>query len=146
MKPDIKLLRMRSIKELQSLAKAIQEVIRKKMTAPDEYDIAREHSGEPDLVAEVLETRERGGGYTTVLQTIYCSRKRCARCPHGPYRYAIRRNKRRQTRMVSYVGMVVSRGVLQRIASQAKPLLYAYQVVPRPRKDREGKKSGSSST
>lgn len=125
-------LRRHSIQELETLITAAQEVISRKKTAPDEFDIAREHSCEPDLTAEVVETRKQGAGYTRELRKIYCSGQRCPRCPHGPYWYSIRENKRRGTRAVRFSGApVFSAEVIERIQRQAKPPIAAFEIVPR---------------
>ena len=68
-----------------------------------EIDIAAEHSGEPDLVGEVLDVQDEGR-WREQLQTIYCSTDRCPRCPHGPYWYTYRQNVRKGTTSIRYAG------------------------------------------
>lgn len=133
-------LRRQSIQELETLIKAAQEVISEKRAAPDELDIAREHSCEPKLTAEVVETRKQGAGFTRELRKIYCSAQRCPRCPHGPYWYSIRENKRRGTRAVRFTGApVFSREDIERIQRQARPPIAVFEIVPQAR---EGKTPG----
>jgi len=133
-------LRRHSIQQLETLVKAAQEVISQKKAAPDELDIAREHACEPDLTAEVVETRKQGAGHTRELRRIYCSAQRCPRCPHGPYWYSIRENKRRRTRAVRFSGApVFSRELIERIQQQARPPIAVFEIVARPR---QGKTPG----
>ncbi|SRR6266446_845588 len=141
---EIEALRKHSIRDLEALVKVAQEVIRQKQAAPDEFDVAREHSGEPELTADVLETKKQGGGRTREFRKIYCSRERCPRCPHGPYWYSIRENKRRRTRVVHFRrAPVFSRELVETIRQQAKPLAALLQITPRVRRGRAQDTKGS---
>jgi hypothetical protein len=101
---DLEALERRSIADLEEMAVAIPAIIQRKRRAPDEDDIAREFSGDLELLAESLEEDEQSPGYRRVLWTVYCSAERCPRCPHGPYWFTIRTNKRLRTRAIRYSG------------------------------------------
>jgi hypothetical protein len=64
---------------------------------PREVDIAADHR-DPKLIAKVL--RVEGDPHTSnwyQIERIYCSSQRCARCPHGDFRFRYQRNKQRGT-------------------------------------------------
>jgi hypothetical protein len=95
--PLIKLRKLRS--DLDSLIREVETASRR------EIDIAAEHSGSPAMIHEVLELKgTRGASRWRQLEKIYCSAERCQRCPHGPFWYEYRTNKREKTVVVKFAG------------------------------------------
>ncbi len=73
-----------------------------------EIDIGANHVGDRELIHAVLETRgDKQSGRCRELQRIYCSTSRCPQCPHGPFWYRYRVNKRKKAIDVIYEGMLV---------------------------------------
>src|SRR3990167_2013873 len=92
---------------LRELQECIQGIIAEMEALPSarEIDIAAEHAGEPHLIHKVYRLRgDRKRGRWSQLQRIYCSAERCANCPHGPYWYTYRTNKKRGTLSVTFTG------------------------------------------
>ena len=89
-----------AIKELYGeLERIIDE---KEAAGPDEMDSVWQHR-DPTLIHKVYDDRgDKKKGKWRQLQTIYCSAKRCPKCPHGPYWFAYRRNKTHKTITVRF--------------------------------------------
>ena len=90
-----------------------------------EIDVAVNFDGSPNRIAEVLrvEGNENSGRWRQ-LQRIYCSPEPCRGCPHGDFWYRYRRNKKKKTLHVEYIGPAVfEQDVLDRIHKQARPVV-----------------------
>ncbi len=99
-----------------------------------EIDIAVEHSGDPSLVASVLRTiGDPNGNDWYQVECIYCSAERCARCPHGDFRFQYRRNKRKGTVSKKYVGtMAFSHELIERLKAGVRNPVAAYVFYEKP--------------
>jgi hypothetical protein len=94
---------------LKRLRDDIQATINQLESAPvrPEADIGAEYTGAPELIATLVHTTKgKKDGRWRQLQTIYCSKERCARCPHGPYWYSYSENRQKKTVVVKYKGML----------------------------------------
>jgi len=102
-----RLLRMPA-KRLRMIAAEINTVLRELETASArrDIDIGAEYDGRDDLIYEVEGTRgSQASGRWHQIQTIYCSLAHCPNCPHGPFRFAYYRNKRKKKTRVRFVGI-----------------------------------------
>lgn len=105
---SLKALRKRREKlglELDEIDRIIAEI--EELPVPRNIDIGAGFSGNKELIAEIIHkslTKKTSVWYQT--QTIYCSTDKCESCPHGPFIYKYRRNKRGQI-TVKYVGQPV---------------------------------------
>ena len=119
---------LRKLKELRDCIEGIIEGIE---ASPErrEIDIAVEHSGEAELVHTVYRNRgSKNRGIWYQVQTIYCSLDRCPNCPHGPYSYTYRRNKKRGTLSVTFRGKPVFHPeFIEKLMQQVKPPIAAYE-------------------
>jgi hypothetical protein len=118
-----KLMAMPLVK-LKKIQSDVEALVREVEGAPRrEVDIAAEHGGAPALTCAVLEKKAaRGGNRWRQLETIYCSLTRCPECPHGPYWYEYRTNKRRGTVTVVLKGkMAFDYDLIQRLKRDASP-------------------------
>lgn len=99
-----------------------------------ELDIAADFSGRPERIAAVLRTRgtpDSGTWYQ--LLRINCAEQVCAECPHGDFWYRYRRNKRKRTIRVQYVGKAVfSQNVIERLSRHERPPVAVLKVEPVP--------------
>lgn len=88
-----------------------------------ELDIAVGRAEAPDMPHEVIEVRggKRPGGWRQ-LEKIYCSLERCPNCPHGPYWYRYRANKRKKTVTVAFAGKpFFDHEFIQQLRKDARP-------------------------
>ena len=77
------------------------------LPVPRDTDIGADFSGNDELIAEIIDkspTQKTSVWYQT--QMIYCSTDKCDSCPHGPFTYKYRRNKRGEI-TVKYAGQPV---------------------------------------
>jgi len=68
---------------------SLSELRRMQDTVRVDNDVGEEFYGDRVLVADVLEVlgKESTGHWQQIL-TLYCSKLRCERCPHGPYLFS----------------------------------------------------------
>lgn len=106
----------RSLNYLRRLRGDVDALIAELERGPQrEVDIAASFTGDPRFVAKVI--RVEGVPDTSMWYQvrIYCSLEHCTSCPHGDYGYRYRRNKRRRTVTVEYVGKSSDRQVRVRL-------------------------------
>ncbi|MFB6284380.1 MAG: hypothetical protein ABEK59_10695 [Halobacteria archaeon] len=70
------------VETLERIMTYCQELIEEQNRAPDIDE-------DGDEAEEILD-KEKKSGYTEVIKKIPCG-KNCSGCPHGPYRYHVRR-------------------------------------------------------
>jgi len=81
-----------------------------------ELDIASDHTGDPSLIAEVLEVRgDKASGKWIEVRRIYCSPERCPQCPHGDYWYECRDRRATGTSTVRLIDSGFHRDAVDRI-------------------------------
>jgi hypothetical protein len=84
-------------------------------SARREIDIATDHSGDPLLIAEVLQLKgDLASSKWVQVEQIYCSTARCPKCPHGDYHYEYRRSKAGVI-TVKFLGRGFDHGSIDRI-------------------------------
>src|SRR4051794_18502777 len=91
-----------TIADLNELAELARAAAEQKATRPTEEDLARESVGNEALIADVLE-RQVFRHSVQEVRRIYCSARRCHRCPHGPFRFKITSNKKTGEVVESYI-------------------------------------------
>jgi hypothetical protein len=99
--------RAMSLRTLKQLRDDIQMIIDEIESdpIPRNVDIGENFSGETGLIAEVLQKNDCKKEFKWhQIQTIYCSPKRCRRCPHGPFLYLYLRKKKTGEVTVKYIG------------------------------------------
>jgi hypothetical protein len=101
-------LRRMPLRRLRELAADVESVIHEleSSTLRREIDIAEEHDGNASLIHSVVRKigNEKTGRWRQV-EWIYCCSQHCPRCPHGEFVFRYRRNRRKHTTNVSFVGM-----------------------------------------
>ena len=93
--------------QLRELHTELNKIITELEILPNkrEIDIAAEHSNNPHLVAKIYRTvGDKSRGRWKQLESIFCSSDHCQQCPHGPYWYGYRRNKRHGTLTLKFAG------------------------------------------
>ena len=106
--------------ELEVALASTDEVIAgiEELDEPRDVDVATSFEGDEGLVAEILSiSGDTKTDKWTQAQTLYCSKKRCKSCPHGPFVFAYRRLKSGAIR-VKYKGKPVFN--LRTLAEMAK--------------------------
>jgi hypothetical protein len=86
------------------------------------------------LVASVLRViGDPNSGDWYQVERIYCSAERCPRCPHGDFRFRYRRNKRKDTLSVKYMGtMAFSYEVIEELRAGVRKPIAAYILKTKP--------------
>ena len=101
-------LEFRSLRELREIRDTVNALIQEVEQGPRrEIDIADAHTGDPAFIHEVKWETEWKAGRQRRCELIYCSSQRCPECPHGSFIFKYRRNLRKKTREVMYVGRPV---------------------------------------
>ncbi|MDA2928508.1 hypothetical protein MYX84_00945 [Acidobacteria bacterium AH-259-O06] len=93
------------LKELKKLRDDIQTAIDELEALPEKrkIDLAAEHSGKAEMIHEIIDIEgESGKRKWTQWETIYCSPEKCSECPHGPFMFTYRANKKGTVRIVDY--------------------------------------------
>ena len=133
MKPGSYRQRLRTIplKHLRELLAAVQSRIEEleRLPARREIDIAADHTGDKELIHAVLWTvGDQTTGRWRQSETIYCCPERCPSCPHGEFLFRYRRNKRKGTLTVTFVGFpALDDEVLEQMHSEVRAP-HAYKV------------------
>ncbi len=123
--------------KLKKLQSDLELLLRELEAGPRrEVDIAWEHRGVPAQICEVLEVRHVDKGKRwKQLEKIYCSAARCLKCPHGPYWYEYRTNKRRETVTVVFKGkMAFDYDLIRELKRNTRPgKPYVFETVAEDR-------------
>ncbi len=106
-----------SLSALRKLRDDLQVIITELEKAPPrEIDIATDHTGDPDLIEQVLQVfGDRTSGKWIQVERIFCSKEKCPECPHGDYHYEYRYNKKKGTTSVRYKGKGFSKEALDNL-------------------------------
>lgn len=123
------------LKHLRDIADHVQSLIQKLEGASirREIDIAADHEGNVDLIHSIVRTmgNQRAGRWQQV-EKIYCCREHCPRCPHGEFIFRYRRNKRKRSVTVTFVGMpALPNDILEQMQSDVRdPHPYLISIAP----------------
>src|ERR1700733_2538017 len=101
-------LRRMPLRDLREFAADVQALVRELESAKvrREIDIASEHQGNNDLIHSIVRTiGDKSTGRWRQVEKVYCCSERCPQCPHGEFIFRYRRNLRKHTMSVTFVGM-----------------------------------------
>ena len=103
--------------ELMELRDELQIIITDIENGPRrEIDIATDHKGDPDLIAQVLRiVGDKTNGKWIQVERIFCSKEKCPKCPHGDFHYEYRINKKKGITTVRFKGIGFNEEVLGNI-------------------------------
>ena len=121
--------------KLKKLRECIEKIIERIEASSErrEIDIASEHSGRADLIHTVHPiygvSGDKNRGRWNQVESIYCCQERCPKCPHGPYWYSYRTNKRRGTLVVTFRGSpVLSPDSLESLKRDVRSPVAAFEI------------------
>lgn len=122
------------LRHLRELAADVQALIRELESAKvrREIDIASEHQGNKELIHSVVRTiGDKSTGRWRQVENIYCCLERCPQCPHGEFVFRYRRNLRKHTVSVTFVGTpALPNAVLEMMRSEVRnPVPYRVSVA-----------------
>ena len=114
------------LKELERLQNDVQAIIDEIEALPEkrEIDIMADHTGDPKMIAEII-NREQGEGKWTQWESIYCCAERCPNCPHGPFMFVYRETKKGKIRIVDRGIPAFDIRVLKEMEKDIKPPIFA---------------------
>jgi hypothetical protein len=123
------------LRNLRELASDVQALVRELENAKmrREIDIASEHQGDKNLIHSVVRTiGDKSTGRWRQVENIYCCLEHCPQCPHGEFVFRYRRNIRKRTVSVTFVGMpALPNELLEMMRSEVRdPVPYRVSVAP----------------
>ena len=121
-----------SLTRLRKLRTEIQGIIEELEANPArrEIDIAAEHSGKSALIQEIIRHRpQKGRGWLKRLEKVYCSPQGCSKCPHGPFWFTYRTNKRSSAmNLVAFSEPAFPDSLIKELRYQARPFT-PYEIL-----------------